>query len=305
MLQIPFISTIGGSHSDHSVSNALGEHRRERESEGGRVGWISGRVGEGRYQERGERTSFWHTGSRSSNATFRCFHQSQPQNSHVLVSSLSSLTTFHVRSSSGRICFVEDDLLPPSLPCHPLSSSSFLFCPPLLSVFVLSVNVLDGGLSPGKHHYSNFLCNMNDGDPLFISDLLITLQPIAYPPRQGSHSHSRHYFIKRVRLQWAVVNNAVIRCGASNGLGSSSERRAEWVSLLPGSKLPSSVLARKGQHTAVQVCREFLYNFCPSMERRRGGSKASFEHLLFSKHGKWCVNQWPAILWLYSKWNLQ
>lgn len=77
--------------------------------------------------------------------------------------------------------------------------------------------VLDGGLSPSKNHYSNFLCNMNDSDPLFILELLITPQPIAYPPRQASHSHSRHYFIKRARLQWAFMNNAVIRCGACNG----------------------------------------------------------------------------------------
>lgn len=53
---------------------------------------------------------------------------------------------------------------------------------PFLSVFVLSVNVLDGGLSPGKHHYSNFLCTMNDSDPLFIPDLLITPSPLRTLP---------------------------------------------------------------------------------------------------------------------------
>lgn len=64
MLQIPFISTIVGSHSDHSVSNALGEHSGEGASEGRRVGCISGRVGRGgfldqREREReGETTSF-------------------------------------------------------------------------------------------------------------------------------------------------------------------------------------------------------------------------------------------------------
>ena len=82
--------------------------------------------------------------------------------------------------------------------------------PFFIPVFVLSVNVFDGGLSPSKHHYSHFLRNVNDGDPLFISDLLITPQPNAYPPRQGSHSHSRHYFIKRVRLHRAFINNAII-----------------------------------------------------------------------------------------------
>lgn len=154
--------------------------------------------------------------SHSGNAAFRCFHQSQPQNSHVLVSSLSSLTSFYASPQvAGYVLWmmISSLLHFDVIHFHPLPS----FCPPFLSVFVLSVNVLDGGLSPGKHHYSNFLCNMNDGDPLFISDLLITPQPIAYPPRQGSHSHFRHYFIKRARLQWAVMNNAVIRCGACNG----------------------------------------------------------------------------------------
>lgn len=112
---------------------------------------------------------------------------------------------------------------------YPLPS----LCPPFLLVFVLSVNVLDGGLSPGEHHYSHFLCNVNDGNPLFISDLLITPQPIAYPPRQGSHSHSRHYFIRRARLLWAVVNGAVImQVGCMQWLSSSLERRGESASLL-------------------------------------------------------------------------
>lgn len=147
--------------------------------------------------------------SHGGNVAFRCFHQSQPQNSQVLVSCLSFLTLFYVGLQvAGYVLWlmISSLLHFDVIHSHPLPS----LCPPFLSVFVLSVNVLDGGLSPGKHHYSNFLCNMNDGDPLFISDLLITPQPIAYPPRQGSHSHSRHYFIKRARLQRAVMNNAVI-----------------------------------------------------------------------------------------------
>lgn len=145
------------------------------------------------------------------NAAFRCFHQSQPQNSHVLVSSLSFLTSFHASSQvAGYVLrvMISSLLRFDVIHFHPLPC----LCPPLLSVFVLSVNVLDGGLSPGKHHYSHFLCNVNDGDPLFISDLLITPQPIAYPPRQASHIHFRHYFIKRARLQWVChaqcCNNA-------------------------------------------------------------------------------------------------
>lgn len=157
------------------------------------------------------------THSLSRPAAFRCFHQSRPQNSHMLVSSLSCLASFYDTPPVAGLVFVDDDLLPPSLSHHPLPASSFPLPPPLRSVFVLSVNVLDGGLSPGKHHYSNFLCNMNDGNPLFISDLLITPQPIACPPRQGSHSHSRHYFIKRARLHRAVMDDAVIRCGVCNG----------------------------------------------------------------------------------------
>lgn len=168
---------------------------------------------------------------------------------------------------------------------HPLPS----LCPPFLSVFVLSVNVLDGGLSPGKHHYSHFLCNVNDGDPLFISDLLITPQPIAYPPRQGSHIHSRHYFIKRARLQWAVMDNAVImQVWCMQLLSSSSERKVGWVSLLPRSKLPYSLLARKGQDTTARLYWEFLYNFCNFMEQR-AGSETYPGDLLFSTHGKWCA----------------
>lgn len=134
--------------------------------------------------------------------------------------------------SSGSVFCGCWSLSPPTHWCHPL----ILFLPlvpPFLSVFVPSVNVLDGGLSPCKHHYSHFLCNVNDGDPLFISDLLITPQPIAYPPRQGSHSHSRHYFIKWARLQWAGMNRAVImQVWCMHWLSSSLENRAGWLSLL-------------------------------------------------------------------------
>lgn len=77
--------------------------------------------------------------------------------------------------------------------------------------------VWDGGLAPSKSHYSNFLCNMNDSDPLFILELLITTRPTAHPPRQASHSLSRRYFIRRVRLRRASTASAVIRCGACSG----------------------------------------------------------------------------------------
>lgn len=167
-----------------------------------------------------------------------------------------------------------------------MSSTFILFLPsvpPSLSVFVLSVNALDGGLSPGKHHYSNFLYNMNDGDPLFISDLLITPQPIAYPPRQGSHSHSRHYFIKRVRLRWAVMNNAVImQVWCMQWLSSSSEKRAGCVPLLSRSKLPTSLLARKGQDASVKLYVEFPYTFCYFVEQRAENA-TYLEHLLYSE----------------------
>lgn len=46
MLQIPFISTIGDSHSDHSVSNALGERTGEREREWEVSGEYVGGLGE-------------------------------------------------------------------------------------------------------------------------------------------------------------------------------------------------------------------------------------------------------------------
>lgn len=107
--------------------------------------------------------------------------------------------------SSGKSVWVKWS--PPPLWCRSHASFYSIF---FIFAFVLSVNVVDGSLSPCKHHYSHFLCNVNDGDPLFISDLLITSQPIACPARQGSHSHSRHYFIKRVRLVWAFINNNII-----------------------------------------------------------------------------------------------
>lgn len=141
--------------------------------------------------------------------------------------------SFLSQSSSGRICFfTRRDLRPPSPSRHPLLHSPIP--PPAPHPHPPSSPslswVLDGGLSPSKNHYSNFLCNMNDSDPLFILELLITTQPIAYPPRQASHSHSRHYFITRVRLRWASMTAAVIRCGACGGRGPSSEIGAGCIS---------------------------------------------------------------------------
>lgn len=105
---------------------------------------------------------------------------------------------------------------------------------------------------------------MNDSDPLFILELLITPQPIAYPPQQASHSHSRHYFIKRVRLQWAFMNNAVIRCGACNGWAHHQRREQDGFHCC----LEVNHLLWKGRDADVQQYREFLYNICHFVEQR-------------------------------------
>lgn len=73
-------------------SNALREHRGEREGEGGRV-----RVNkwEGWRKSVGETELPSHI-RYAGNAAFRCFNQSQSQNSQVLVSCLARLTLFYV-----------------------------------------------------------------------------------------------------------------------------------------------------------------------------------------------------------------
>lgn len=141
------------------------------------------------------------------------------QNRHVLVSFLSALISFLSHSSSGRICFFFCLCNRSwSLPLPHLHVIHFYTLPSLLapSSLLSPSCVWDGGLAPSKSHYSNFLCNMNDSDPLFILELLITTQPTAHPPRQASHSHSRRYFIRRVRLRRASMVAAVIRCGAAD-----------------------------------------------------------------------------------------
>lgn len=265
MLQIPFISTIIGSHSDHSVSNALGEHGGERASkrasEHERAWRKSWRVGEGRYRDQRERKNFLLT------QVTVFLGVSINLNLEIVMCSFPPFpVSLHFIPAAGYVLWMMISLLLyfDVIHFHPLPS----FCPPFLSVFVLSVNVLDGGLSPGKHHYSHFLCNVNDGDPLFISDLLITPQSIAYPSRQGSHSHSRHYFIKWARLQRAVMNNALImQVQCMQWLSSLSEKRTRWISLLHWSKLLDSLLARKGQDAAHKLSKEFLYKSCNFVEQ--------------------------------------
>lgn len=168
--------------------------------------------------------------SHSGGAALRCCDQSQPQNRHVLVSSLSALSLIFISVLKRQDMFFYASRSPPSLT---FASSTFTLPHPSAFTPLSSPSlswVLDGGLSPSKNHYSNFLCNMNDSDPLFILELLITTQPIAYPPRQASHSHSRHYFITRVRLRWASMTAAVIRCGACGGWGPSSQIGAGCIS---------------------------------------------------------------------------
>lgn len=99
-LQIPFISTIGGSHSDRSVSNAWEE--RERRGRGGEcrreAEWWSGRGwGSAWRLERELPPDKSHLLGFAINLTL--------QNRHVLVSCLSALISFLSHSSSGRICF--------------------------------------------------------------------------------------------------------------------------------------------------------------------------------------------------------
>lgn len=192
MLQIPFISTIVGLHSDLSVSNALSRGRRSgsREREKNITVLKNFLLIDATLLMKLSGVSF-----------------SLSLKIVVLVSSLSCLALFYASLKWAGLCSGGMMINPLALP---LSSSFSNSEPPSLSIFVLSVNVLDGGLSPGKYYYTHFLCNVNDGDPLFISDLLIISQPIAYPPRQGSHSHSRHYFIKRARLLRAFINNTTL-----------------------------------------------------------------------------------------------
>lgn len=119
MLQIPFISTIGGSHSDHSASNALGGHtgerkrkreekekkKREGEQEGLEWKW------DGVWREGGELPPDI---SHSGGAALRCCDQSQPQNRHVLVSSLSALSLIFISVLKRQDMFFYASRSPPS-----------------------------------------------------------------------------------------------------------------------------------------------------------------------------------------------
>lgn len=112
---------------------------------------------------------------------------------------------------------------------------------------------------------------------LFILELLINVKPIAYPPRQASHSHSRYYLIT-VTAAMGLQEQCCNQVWCMQWLGSSSEKKPGWLSRLSLSKL-LSLLARKGLDTAVHLYRKFLYNFRHFIKRATTYPK----YLLFSE----------------------